>query len=381
MQKKFYIAVLSCFVVMYISTIPCEPDIINLIAGSPFSIPPEGGPADAVFSPDGKLLAICNLSSDDVTVFQVGSDGTLAQVSDLPFPTGGNNPLGVAFNPDGKLLAVSNNISEDVTVFDVASNGTLTMVGIFSVFPGGGSPTSLSFSPDGELLAILNLTTSAVTLFHVASNGTLVQVSDSPFPTGGNNPSGLSFSPDGKLLAIVNFLSPGVGTMFHVASDGTLTEATGSPFSTGGALPADVTFNPDGKLLAVINDLKETVSIFQVKSNGTLISIPGSPFNAVLSSASDSAFVKFSPDGKLLAIDGPESDIQIFQVSQNGRLTLIGLFATEGSVRIAKFSPGGNFLAAVSREENSVSMFCVNNNRNSFVEALFTKYQPICPIQ
>lgn len=98
-MKKLF-AILSCCIVMYVSAIPCDPNIVNPIPGLPFLI--EGiSPIDLTFSPDGKLLATSNLRSHDVSVFQIASNGTLILVTSSPFSVGGGLfPFDVAFSTD-----------------------------------------------------------------------------------------------------------------------------------------------------------------------------------------------------------------------------------------------------------------------------------------
>ena len=375
-KLTFCCALFNFFIVLFARSIPCGPNIINLIAGSPF---PTGGMAfgtwSVAFCFDGKLLATANGNNNAVSVFQVAANGTLAPVMGSPFMSG-DEPIGIAFNPDGTLLASANNDGGDVTIFQVASDGALTEVGTTMV---GTTPFDAAFSPNGKLLAVAK--NEGVTMFQVASNGALTTVGT--FFSVGNSAS-VSFNPDGTLLAVANIDDSSV-TMFQVALDGMLTPITGSPFSVrpgAGGLnsgPSDVTFSPDGELLATANFLGNNVTVFQVASNGALTSVDGSPFPV----AGVVPFsVAFSPDRKLLAsADLGSSSITVFEVFLNGRLSRIGSFSAAGDCINIEFSPGGNFLATANLNDNTVSMFCVNNNRNPFVEALFTKYQPVRTIQ
>jgi DNA-binding beta-propeller fold protein YncE len=64
----------------------------------------------------GGYLPSQNSGSNDLSVFSVNqSSGALSQVSGSPFTTG-TAPHTVVFSPDGKLLAIANNASNNVTV-------------------------------------------------------------------------------------------------------------------------------------------------------------------------------------------------------------------------------------------------------------------------
>jgi hypothetical protein len=89
-----------------------------------------------------------------VSVFSVGSTGTLVQVPGSPYVTG-LSPLAVACSPDGAAGAA--NVDNTLSVFAVASGVQLTQV------PGsplslGSEATSVAFSPGGTLLAVARAT-------------------------------------------------------------------------------------------------------------------------------------------------------------------------------------------------------------------------------
>ena len=134
-------------------------------------------------------------------------------------------------------------------------------------------------------------------------------------------------------------------------------------------------FSPDGKQFATADEDGDTVTIFEVASDGELAKIGAFPTGTTPLS------VAFNSDGNLLAVTDLIGNVTLFEVAFSGLLTKIGTFKAGLSPRSVVFSPGGNFLATSNADGDNVSMFCVNNNRNPFVEALFAKYQPICGIQ
>jgi uncharacterized repeat protein (TIGR01451 family) len=254
---------------------------LHQVSGSPFSTngSAAGGdrPESVAFSPDGTLLATANVRSNDVSLFDVAG-GTLHQVSGSPFSTngsaaGGSGPFSVAFSPDGGLLATANVSSNDVSLFDVAGRTLHQVPG--SPFPtngpdgGASTPASVAFSPDGGLLATADYGSSTVSLFNVAG-GTLHQVPGSPFsiygPAGsGSNPRSVKFRPDRGLLATANTSTSNVSVDY--VAGGTLPSVAGSPFSTygpagSGSSPFAVAFSPGGGLLATANYGSDNVSVF-----------------------------------------------------------------------------------------------------------------------
>ncbi len=347
------------------------------VSGSPFSTGAGTFPASVAFSPD-RLLATANVNAPDfekvpgtVSVLSIGSDGTLTQVSGSPFATGATNAASAVFSPNGGLLAVTNltgpvlDFPSFVSVFSVGPSGALTQAS-GSPFATGRFPSSVAFSPSGRLLATANEGDDTVSVFSVGLDGVLTQVSGSPFATG-SEPASLAFSPSGGLLATAN-LGDNTVSAFSVAPDGTLTQVGGSPFANGFNGPTSVAFSPSGGLLAVTNTggipPDNTVSVFSVASDGALTAVSGSPFTT----GSGPASVAFSPSGTLLATGNTGligfpgltgNTVSVFSVASDGALTQVSgsPFTTGNGPESVAFSPSGGLLAAANNVDSTVSVF------------------------
>ena len=345
------------------------------VPGSPF--PAGQGPFSLAFSPSGRLLAVANRGryrglAYSLSVFSVDQrTGALTQVPGSPFRAG-SGPDSVVFSPDGGMLAVANVSGHSVSVFSVdQTTGALTQVK-GSPFPTTGGP--VAFSPDGGLLATPNTVGDSASVFSVDQRtGTLTPVPGSPFQLGiGSRPQSLAFSPVGGLLAIANngeALSTGnVGPSVSVFSvdqrTGALTPVPGTPFPTGPG-PYAVAFNRAGTLLAV-SKLDNAVSVFSVDPmTGALSQVQGSPFPIAIGFGPQ--VLAYSPSGPLLAVaNGGGTDrgfaysLSVFSVDQRtGALTQLPgspFHAGLGAEAVA-FSPDGALLAVAIADGHSVSMF------------------------
>ena len=259
------------------------------VVGSPFATKSLSGDLGIAVSvtPDGRYLVATNTGSDNITVFSIGSNGSLIPIAGSPFPTLAS-PDGIRISPNGKFLAVaetafppSQAATNQVEVFSIASNGALTSLGAFA---GGGSGSltdvdidcSSGFLYGGEA----NDTSTIVDVYNIASNGSLTSITGSPFIAGpGDNSNVVLLSPDDKTLFVSNQFSRSISAFF-VAPNGSLSQITGSPFTLRGsvALPVGMATNQDGSLLYVADNFKPAVSVFRVESNRTLTEITGSPF-------------------------------------------------------------------------------------------------------
>jgi WD40 repeat protein len=331
--------------------------VFTQVSGSPFASGSE--PMSVAFSPGGGLLATAN-SGNTVSVYAVGSSGTLSQVAGSPYALGGE-PVSVAFSPSGGLLAVADSFGGTVSVFLVGAGGALTQVP-GSPFASGSEPESVAFSPSGKLLAVANDRGFTVSIFTVSGGGSLTPVPGSPFANDGGGPDSLAFSPSGGLLATGNSSSATV-SMFSVAAGGALSKVAGSPFATGGSNgTTSVSFSPDGELLAAAT-ADTTVSIFSVAAGGALSKVAGSPF--ATGSSNTIVSVAFSPAGGLLATADSrwekENTVSVFSVGRGGVPTEVtgSPLATGTETASVAFSPNGALLAAVNDGDGTVSVFSV----------------------
>jgi 6-phosphogluconolactonase (cycloisomerase 2 family) len=174
----------------------------------------------------------------------------------------------------------------NVTVFAIGSDGSLTTSG-GSPFPTGGTPGGMTVSPDGRFLAVAlpdpHTLRGTVAMFAIAADdGRLTPVPGSPFPNGGlgGNPGGVDIDCASARLFVGEADSSGtVVDVFTIASNGTLTPVSGSPFIEQAGVDSNfVLLDPDGGRLFVSHEANDSVTVFDVQSNGSLMPISGSPF-------------------------------------------------------------------------------------------------------
>jgi 6-phosphogluconolactonase (cycloisomerase 2 family) len=143
------------------------------------------GDRDMIISPDRSLLFSVNAGSNDISVFQVSSDGTLSAANGSPFPSGGSFPSGLALV--GDVLYVNN------------MNAALTPAG-FPGDPSGGQSNVTAFrvSGSGHLSAVPHST--IVIAGPPAVDASSIPIPIPPFNATGQSPTSVVASPDGKFL-------------------------------------------------------------------------------------------------------------------------------------------------------------------------------------
>lgn len=96
------------------------------------------GPSKVALDAAGRLVAVANFSSNNVSMYTF-SNGAFTAVPGSPF-SAGTGPLWASFSSDGRFLFVPNNKSGDVSVYSVnSSTGMLT--------PVPGSPVKTGLQP------------------------------------------------------------------------------------------------------------------------------------------------------------------------------------------------------------------------------------------
>jgi len=288
-------------------------------------------------SDDGRSLFTTGFDSR-IIAWDVAGDRRLAQ----PFP--GGNPLGeglvpaLAVSTDGRRLAAGLR-GGGVRLRDAR---TLRLRG---ELPGieGDAVLAVEFSPDGRTMAVTG-SGGSVELRDASSGrrtrpplpgarpGVAAPRSPNWVPLPASDAQALDFSPDGDRLAVADLL--GNVRVLDVRS-GRVHD--GPPLPTGAI---SLSYSPDGELLAIglANHGTEL-------RNGRSLRVVAHLSNGAGEDA-DRA-VRFSPDGRLLAVTSNDGYTQLWDVASRRRAGR-RLTGHEGGVLGAEFSPDGRMLATTA---------------------------------
>jgi WD40 repeat protein len=245
--------------------------------------------------------------------------------SPITFESGILNPCGhawaVAYSLDGQLLATSGswNGTTNVNLWRATDGSPVR-----GIMAHNGTCYDLAFSPDGKMLASAGQAGSdsvpgsgMVNLWDV-STGAFVRSLPISVPGSSSSAYGsaVSFSHDGKLIA-----TGGIGNIeiWRVA-DGVRTTTmtvTGTTYQ--------VRFSADDSLLIAAGTQGAQARVFKVSTGKVVLSN--------LSTASDQASADFSPDGKLIATNGPDGTVKIWNATSGALMqTMSGHIAMMGRV-------------------------------------------------
>ena len=268
---------------------------------------PSVGLADAVFSPDGSLVA--GAGADHAV--HIWNTATGFPVSTLSHDAA---VLSLAFSPNGRLIATGS-ADGKARVWSVAG-GLPAPPFTHDRGTRGVAVLMVSFSPDSKRL----LTVGGDRYARIFTIGG----PDSPLLL--NNVvlvNSARFSHDGKLVATG-------GSDLIVRTWDSVTGEKLDEFPTTGQT-TDLAFSPDDRLLAAAGTIDTTARIWNV-STGDLVGIVSGHRSGVQS-------VTFSPDGRSILTTG--RDGKVFVSRSSDGLLQAPLLGQRGSVPNASFSPDG----------------------------------------
>ena len=238
-----------------------------------------GGSEPNAVAQHNDLVYVLNVGgSSDVVGFQLTADGHLRQIANsIRFLTTNNSEAAsVAFSPDGQFLVVTERATNNLDVFRVQSDGTLAAIVVnASADPG---VFAVTFAPNGA--ALVSETgpaggnhASAISSYAVGATGSLSPISLG-VPTLGNANCWNAVTPDGRFVYVSNAGSSTISG-FAISGTGTLTAIGATVVGTNpaGSTNLDITVSGDGKFLYTLNSGTGTIGIFAIGADGSLTNI------------------------------------------------------------------------------------------------------------
>ena len=291
-----------------------------------------GSPAyDAVYSPDGKLLAVSSQDS-----LQLWNAAGRRQLAAQPVP--GTFVNAVEFAPHAPVLAAT--YGDGMFQLWSTAGGRLSPLGQPVRASATGMTETVAFSPNGELVATGG-DDGTLRLWSVrdpARPQLLATKRDS-----GTYLFGVTFSPGGKLVAAAS--ADNLTRLWDVA-DPARPVLLGRPLRGPSSYAISVAFSPDGKLLAV-GSADKTVRLWDVAD-------PARPetVGAPLTGPTGYIYgVAFSGNGKTLAAAVTDGTVWLWNVAIPAHPALLAtLTGPNGHVYSVDFAPAGSELAAASAD-------------------------------
>ena len=204
---------------------------------------------------NGRIALTANYSGGSMSVFQLGQNGTTAQlIKKFPGATGGPDPSRqnlphvhcACFAPDGKYALATDFSADRILSFRIKGNDVMEN-GVAAEVTADSGPRHLTFSNDGRFAYLMSELSGNVTVFSY-KDGRLERlqeiVSDDVGARGGAD---IHLSPDGRFLYSSNRLKADGIAIFAVNSQTGLLTRVG--YQPTGSHPRQFNITPNGRFL------------------------------------------------------------------------------------------------------------------------------------
>jgi len=267
--------------------------------------------------------------------------GSLTQIVDSPFSSGGGNPVGVVVAPNEKVLFVINQQTSSVVPFGIGTDGKIYAQSTYTLAAGATLPTAAAITPDGAYLVVA----------YTYQPG---------YPVAGTGPGAIVVFP-------VTYL---------YGSNGGITGATlGNPVSMGaasyfpvGVSPVSVGISPDPTPgVALTTDYLYVVE--QTAAQGVVLTLALNPKTGVLTSVASTAAgvtptqVAEDPTGRFVYItDQTANQLIGYLVQSNGSLSpmLNGPFSTSLKPEGIVADPRGKYLYVTNYNSSTITGYALD---------------------
>lgn len=243
-------------------------------------------PCFTELSPDGKLLAVANYSSGNISVYPIEETGGLASANAVHHHLGSgpvkpNQEAAHAhcakFAPNGKFLYAVDLGTDQIVTYPINDQGiTESAISGLKLEPGDG-PRHLVFHPTLDMAFVINELSGSVASLSVNTETGKLTIIDKkrtlPEDFEGNNAcADIHISSNGKFLYASNRGHNSIA-IFSVSEKGELELLATEPVQ--GDWPRNFTFSPDEKFLLVANKNTNNITVFSVNQETGALSFTG----------------------------------------------------------------------------------------------------------
>jgi len=236
-----------------------------------------GGAQPNSIAVSGDLLYVTNVGNADnsfnsnVTGFRVQSNGKIRQIpySTHSLSTANAQPACVVFSLNGRLLFVSELTTSRISAFRINTNGTLTGPIINS--SSGPAPFGI-FMLSGARMLVAEAS-GALSSYAIAMDGTLAVLSGS-IPSTQEATCWVVATPNER-YAYTSNTGSGTVTSYRINSDGTVALARAVAGTQEGPAsgPIDLGVSGNGSNLYVLNGGLGSVTVYRIESDGQLVKL------------------------------------------------------------------------------------------------------------
>jgi 6-phosphogluconolactonase (cycloisomerase 2 family) len=272
-----------------------------------------------VVTGDGRHVLVTNAASDDLSVFSVADDASIALVDRVH---AGSSPKSVA-ERDGLVVVLATG-KPGVASFRLGADGLAPVVGGEQMLEAADAdPAQVGFTPDGSAIAITERGTDAIEIVEVRPDGTFG--GSRSIASKGPTPYGFAFTSGGALVVTEAFRAErgAAAASSYSLIDGSLVPRTAS-VGNGRSEICWAVVTPDDRYAFTTNFADGAVSRYAIGTDGSL-SLEDATAGIAVDGMSGLRDEGLTPDGRFLyAIDADGARVYGWSVAGDGSLEPIG---------------------------------------------------------
>lgn len=247
-------------------TVGWSPCHVALVCGGRFLVTANYG-EDA-----GPVPANYEQDAGSVTVYQVGADGGLGDLTDHVVHTGSgpnaerqasSHAHMSASDPETGHILVTDLGADTIFMYEAGPAGRLTLTRELKTEPGAG-PRHMAFHPDGRHLFVVNELGGTVSVWRRGPAGFAAVASASTLPVGAdgdNLPAAIRISPSGRHVLVSNRGHDSIAVFRFDPSVSGLRLVGATP--TEGECPRDFILTPDGRWLVAASQDSDLLASYE----------------------------------------------------------------------------------------------------------------------
>jgi len=346
-----------------IEVLELDPDTGRLVRmpGSPYETGGQG-PAEMVFSGQGRRAYVVNWDSNDVAQLDVDPETGALTVREVVKTRSG---------PWSLVLAEGEKASPPQAQFFAALGakglglGLADTDGLSGLQPqgAGGNVSSLAVDPSRHLVYAVDRGADSLTALVIDATGNAKPVSDGRVATG-KAPSDVVIDRNGWYAYVTNAGDDTLSVYYIDEKTRQPRPVRGSPFKTG-KQPTFISLDPAARYAYVVNTGDNTVSVYRYRSNVTPVMYETINYGSPFATGKAPVAIEIDPTGRYAYVaNAGSNDVSAYRVHhQTGALVALpgSPFKTGRKPQSLLAHPNGRWLFVASQGSRDIRVYRIEN--------------------
>lgn len=340
-----------------VAVLALNPDTGKLtqVPGSPFEVGGEG-PAEIVFSDQGRRAYVINWDSNDVAQLDVNTETGVLAVREVVKTRSG--PWSIVLAEGEQALPTE---AQVFIALGAKGLGRSNSENLSAVTPQStkDAVTALAVTSKGDLIYAIDRFTNSLTALRLDHSGNYKPVADGRVTTG-KSPSDVVIDRNGWYAYVTNAEDDSLSVYFIDEKTGQPKPVIRSPFNTG-KQPTFISLDPAARYAYVVNTGDDTISVYRYRSNVTPLIFETVYYGSPFATGEAPAAIEIDPTGRYAYVaNAGSNNVSAYRVHhQTGALAELpgSPFKAGKKPQSLVAHPSGQWLFVANQDSASISVF------------------------